>query len=40
VSQAADLVDENFGITKESSREFLRKFLEAFAAWIELTRKR
>jgi len=40
VSQAADLVDENFGITKESSREFLKKFLEAFAAWIELTRKR
>ena len=40
ISQAGDLVDENFRITKDSSREFFTKFLNAFAAWIELTRKK
>jgi chromate reductase, NAD(P)H dehydrogenase (quinone) len=40
ISQAAELVDENFRITKDSSREFFTKFLNAFAAWIELTRKK
>ena len=37
ISQARDLVDENFRITKDASREFFTKFLNAFAAWIELT---
>jgi chromate reductase len=40
ISQAGDLVDESFRITRESSREFFTKFLNEFAAWIELTRKR
>ncbi len=40
ISQASELVDENFRITKDSSRQFLTTFLDAFAAWIELTRKR
>ena len=40
ISQARDLVDENFRITKDASREFFTKFLNAFAAWIELTRKK
>jgi chromate reductase len=40
ISQAGDLVDENFRITKDASREFFTKFLNAFAAWIELTRKK
>jgi chromate reductase len=38
VSQAGDLVDENFRITKEESRKFFTTFLNAFAAWIEKTR--
>jgi chromate reductase len=38
VSQAGDLVDENFRITKEESRKFFTTFLSAFAAWIERTR--
>jgi chromate reductase len=40
VSQAGDLVDENFRFTKEASRQFFTKFLSAFAEWIELTRKK
>jgi chromate reductase, NAD(P)H dehydrogenase (quinone) len=38
ISQARELVDENFRITKEASREFFTKFLSAFAAWIDQTR--
>jgi chromate reductase len=40
ISQARDLVDEHFRITKDASREFFTKFLNAFAAWIEQTRKK
>jgi chromate reductase len=40
ISQAGELVDENFRITKDSSRQFFTTFLNAFAAWIELTRTR
>jgi chromate reductase len=40
VSQAGELVDEEFNITKEASRKFFDGFLKAFAAWIELTRKK
>ncbi|MBK5188179.1 MAG: NAD(P)H-dependent oxidoreductase [Gemmatimonadaceae bacterium] len=39
VSQAGDLVDADYKITREASRQFLTTFLEAFAAWIEQTRK-
>jgi chromate reductase len=38
ISQAGELVDENFRITKDASRQFFTTFLSAFAAWIELTR--
>jgi len=40
ISQAGELVDGNFRITNDASREFFTKFLTAFAAWIELTRKK
>ena len=40
VSQAGELVDEEFNITKEASRKFFDTFLKAFAAWIEITRKK
>lgn len=39
VSQARELVDENFVITKDASRQFFDMFLGAFAAWIERTRQ-
>jgi len=39
VSWAGDLVDENFRITKDSTRESFATFLNAFAAWIEKTRQ-
>lgn len=39
VSQAGELVDAEFNLTKESSRKFFGSFLAAFAAWIEVTRK-
>ena len=39
VSQAKELVDDNFVITKDSSRQFFDMFLGAFAAWIERTRE-
>jgi chromate reductase, NAD(P)H dehydrogenase (quinone) len=38
ISQAGELVDENFGITKDASRQFFTTFLNAFAAWVEKTR--
>ncbi|MDB4911977.1 MAG: reductase, NADPH-dependent [Gemmatimonadetes bacterium] len=38
VTQAGDLVDEYFRITKEESRQFFTTFLNAFAAWIEKVR--
>jgi multimeric flavodoxin WrbA len=38
VSQAGELVDENFRITKEASRQFFTTFLNAFEGWIEKTR--
>lgn len=40
VSQAGDLVNDSFEITKEASRQFFTTFLNAFAAWIETTRTR
>ena len=40
MSQAGELVDAEFRITKDESRQFFTTFLNAFAAWIELTRKK
>ncbi|MEP7067344.1 MAG: NAD(P)H-dependent oxidoreductase [Gemmatimonadota bacterium] len=38
VSQAGELVDADYRITKEESKRFFMNFLTAFAAWIEKTR--
>jgi chromate reductase len=35
IGGAAGLFDANGTLTKEDTRDFLRKFMEAFAAWIE-----
>jgi chromate reductase len=35
IGGAADLFDAAGKLTKDSTREFLRKFMAAFAAWIE-----
>ena len=35
VGGAANLFDENGKLTNSSTREFLGKFMQAFAAWIE-----
>ncbi len=35
LGKAADLFDENGGLKKDDTREFLRKFMAAFAKWIE-----
>jgi len=40
VSQASDLVDAEFEITRDDTRDFLTAFLKAFAEWIETTRKK
>jgi len=40
IGGAADLFDANGKLTKDGTREFLQKFLQAFAAWIETNIKR
>jgi chromate reductase len=40
VGGAGDLFDEQGGIKKPETKQFLDKFLAAFATWIEKTRKR
>ena len=40
VSQAGDLVDADFRITRNDTGDFLTTFLMAFAEWIETTRKK
>jgi chromate reductase len=35
IGGAGDLFDAQGNITKESTKEFLHKFLAAFAQWIE-----
>ena len=35
IGSAHKLFDANGGITNDSTREFLQKFLQAFAQWIE-----
>lgn len=37
IGGAADLFDAQGNVAKESTRAFLQKFLDAFAAWIERT---
>ena len=37
IGGAAGLVDEKGDVTKEETREFLRKFMESFARWIKAT---
>ena len=39
IGGAAKLFDAVGGIDNESTREFLRKFMEAFAAWVETNAK-
>jgi chromate reductase, NAD(P)H dehydrogenase (quinone) len=38
IGGASKLVDEQGGIAKEETREFLRKIMQSFAAWIEANR--
>ena len=40
IGGAAELFDANGKLTKDSTREFLQKYLQAFAAWIEANIKR
>ena len=39
IGNAASLFDAQGNLTNEATREFLRKFGEAFAAWVERTRR-
>jgi len=40
IGNAASLFDAQGNLTDQSTREFLTKFVQSFAAWIEATRKR
>jgi chromate reductase len=40
IGGAAGLFDANGVLTNESTRDFLRKFMEAFSAWIEQNQRR
>jgi chromate reductase len=40
IGGAANLFDTEGKLTSDSTRDFLRKFAESFAAWIEANRKR
>ena len=40
LANAGNLLDGNGKLANEGTREFLRKFVEAFAAWIERTARR
>jgi chromate reductase len=40
IGNAATLFDAQGNLTSQSTREFLTKFLQSFATWIEATRKR
>jgi chromate reductase, NAD(P)H dehydrogenase (quinone) len=35
IGNAANLFDESGNLNNDSTREFIRKFMEAFAAWVE-----
>jgi chromate reductase len=40
IGGAAGLFDANNNLSSESTRDFLRKFMEAYSAWIEQTQRR
>ena len=40
IGKAADLFNENGELQKDDTREFLRKFMDAFGKWIETIRGR
>ena len=40
IGNAVTLFDAQGNLTNQSTREFLTKFVQSFAAWIEATRKR
>jgi chromate reductase, NAD(P)H dehydrogenase (quinone) len=40
IGNATNFFDAEGKFVNESTREFMKKFLLAFAAWIEATRKR
>lgn len=40
IGNAAALFDSQGNLTNQSTREFLTKFVQSFASWIETTRKR
>ena len=40
VGGAAKLFDENGNITNESTKEFMKKFMDAFARWVETNSKK
>jgi chromate reductase len=40
IGGAAGLFDANNNLSNESTRDFLRKFMEAYSAWIEQTQRR
>jgi len=40
IGGAAGLFDAHGNLSNESTRDFLRKFMEAYAAWIEQNRRR
>jgi chromate reductase len=35
IGNAANIFDDSGNINNDSSREFLAKFMQAFAAWVE-----
>ena len=40
IGGVADLIDQGGSIVKEATREYLMKFMRAFAGWIEANRRR
>ena len=40
IGGAAKLFDENGNITNESTKEFMKKFMDAFAGWVETNSKK
>ena len=40
IADASGLIDDNGNLTKESTKEFLRKFMEAFAKWVDTNAKK
>lgn len=40
IADASGLFDDNGNLTKDSTKDFLRKFIEAFAKWVETNAKK